>query len=606
MATKRCHGAFINARYSTDNQNPDSIEVQVDKCTDWCRNNGIPVLGVFADEATSGMKDSRPQYEAMMQQLRQGLADTVVIYDQSRMFRKMTAWFSFRDELSAMGVSVISVTQPMIGKDLRDPTNFLTEGSMALFNQIWALQTRQKVMEKMRFMARNGQHTGGKPALGYVVKDGRLAVCEEEAAVIRRIFTEYASGMTYRQIIEGLNADGIKTKRGSPFGSNSLHDLLHNEKYIGVLIYGQSPYREDGTRNTHSKDGKDVIRIEDAVPAIIDKTLFEVVQKRMAQNKRQQGGRPPTTREYPLKGKVYCADCKSAMTISTSQQKYNYYRCTGKKRLHNCDAAPIGADELEQIVANAIREILGEPEMTSGLIRILRDQADQIQRGAVSRLKALLEKERDISVKLDNAADAVLNGFSSPTILARIQTLEAQKAEVERDLYALKANVDATAIPEQRLREILSEIINSATEDLSALLSIVYRVEVGKEAITIWTILDADPTGTIDFTQEGVTITSGNPSGVPKIPDTHSGIWNFLFAVEGTRRIKSNLPGAGWRRGLDRGEPLFSFATAKENANESLPVSTNTHKLERAAPVRTLVQKHAGESMFLARGRVHG
>ena len=92
MAIKRQRGAFINARYSTDNQNPDSIEVQVQKCTEWCRQNGIPILGVFSDEATSGMKDTRPQYEVMMQQLRLGFADTVVIYDQSRMFRKMTAW----------------------------------------------------------------------------------------------------------------------------------------------------------------------------------------------------------------------------------------------------------------------------------------------------------------------------------------------------------------------------------------------------------------------------------------------------------------------------------------------------------------------------------
>lgn len=178
---KRLHGALICARYSTDNQNPDSIEVQVAKCTEWCHTHNIPVLGVYADEATSGMKDTRPRYAAMMRDLRDGVGDMVVIYDQSRMFRKMTSWFSFRDQLTQMGVDVVSVTQPMIGKDLRDPTNFLTEGSMALFNQIWALQSRQKVMEKMRFMAKNGQHTGGKPALGYEVVDGRLAICEAEA-----------------------------------------------------------------------------------------------------------------------------------------------------------------------------------------------------------------------------------------------------------------------------------------------------------------------------------------------------------------------------------------------------------------------------------------
>lgn len=248
---KRLRGAYIYARYSTDNQNPDSIDVQASAGLKWCEQHGIPVLGIFSDEAISGMKDSRPDYDRMMFKLENGGADTVVIYDQSRMFRKMTAWFAFRDQLSNMGVTVYCVTQPMIGKDLRDPTNFLTEGSMALFNQIWALQSRQKTMEKLRYMARNGQHTGGKPALGYEVSDGKLVICEAEAAVVRRIFNEYASGMSYRDIIAGLNRDGLKTKRGGSFGSNSLHDMMKNEKYIGTLVYGQSPYRADEIGRAH-------------------------------------------------------------------------------------------------------------------------------------------------------------------------------------------------------------------------------------------------------------------------------------------------------------------------------------------------------------------
>ena len=528
----RIPGAMINARYSTDNQNPDSIEVQVQKCREWCHQNAIPILGIYADEATSGMKDSRPQYKNMMMQLRQGIGDTVVIYDQSRMFRKMTAWFAFRDELTAIGVNVISVTQPMIGKDLRDPTNFLTEGSMALFNQIWALQSRQKTMEKMRYMARNGQHTGGKPALGYQVKDGRLEICEEEAAIVRRIFREYADGKSYRDIIAGLNRDGLKTKRGNAFGSNSLHDLLHNEKYIGVLTYGGAPYREDGTRNTHAAPNANVIRIEDAIPAIIDKKTFETVQKRMAQNKHQQGGRPPVKRDYPLKGKVFCGECKSAMTISTSRGQYDYYRCTGKKRLHTCDAAPIRADYLEKRVADTLRTILGKPEETNGLIRILRDQAEQIQSGAVNRLQKLIQQEREVTAKLDNAVEAVLNGLSSPTIKARIQELEQQKAAISRDMRQLKTAVDASVIPEQKLRDILDLIISSTEEDASILLSIVYRVEVFRDSITIWTILNADPNGTIDENTEGVTITYGVPSGVPKkqIPIRVSA---FLLPMEG-------------------------------------------------------------------------
>lgn len=510
----RVHGAFISARYSTDNQNPDSIEVQVRKCTEWCNQNGMPILGVFSDEAVSGMKDTRPQYEAMMKQLRMGLADTVVIYDQSRMFRKMAAWFSFRDELSSMGVSVVSVTQPSIGKDLRDPTNFVTEGSMALFNQMHALITRQKVMEKMRHMARTGKHTGGKPALGYIVKDGKLEIHPEEAETVRRIFREYAVGKSYRQIIDGLNRDGITTKRGNPFGNNSLHDLLHNEKYIGTLVYGASPYREDGTRNTHSKD-RNAIRIEDAIPAIIDKDLFWKVQNIMEQNKRQQGGRPSKKRDYPLRGKVFCAECKSAMTISTSHNKYNYYRCTGKKRLHQCDAPPIRADYLEERVAEALKSAFGTSENVSALIRILRDQSEKIQSGAVSKLKSLITKDAEISKQLDNAVNAILSGLNSSSVRNKIAELEQEKAIVQHDIASLKASVDASAIPMDRIQEIVEKTIQD--NDISLLFSIVYRVEVGRDSITIWTLLDADPNGDIDINRQGLTITNGVPSGVPRV-----------------------------------------------------------------------------------------
>ena len=434
-----------------------------------------------------------------------------------KLFRKMTSWFSFREEISALGASVISVTQPMIGQDLRDPTNFLTEGSMALFNQIWALQSRQKTMEKMRHMARTGQHTGGKPALGYKVQDGRLVICEQEAATVRRIFREYASGKSYAAIISDLNRDGLKTKRGNAFGNNSLHDLLHNEKYIGTLVYGQSPYREDGSRNTHSKDGPDVIRIENALPAIIDRETFDIVQERMKLNKRQQGGRPPKKREYPLKSKVFCAACKSAMTISTSKGNYDYYRCTGKKRLHTCDGTPIRADYLEKRVAQAVRTVLGQPEEVNGLIRILRDQSEQIQASAVARLQELVKQDREVARQLDNAVKAVLDGLSSQTVRDKIRELEQKQSEIQRDLKALKASVDKSAIPEQRLRDLLAQVIADTNQDDALVLSIVYRVEVAPETLTIWTILDADPDGNFDTTGQNVTITPGTPFGVPTV-----------------------------------------------------------------------------------------
>ena len=498
---KLTHGAYILARFSTDNQEVDSIDVQVQKCREWCAREHLPVLDVFADEATSGMKDTRPEYSRMMRQLAEGGADTVVIYDQSRMFRKLTAWFQFREQVACYGVRVVAVTQPIIGGDLRDPMTFLSEGSMALMNQMWVLQTRQKVIEKMRYMAEQGKHTGGKPPLGYDVKDERLVINEDEAETVREIFRQYAYGKSYREIIKWLNDSGKRTKRGGCFGTNSLHDLLKNEKYIGNIVYGRSERRPDGTRNSHSFSVR-TMRIENAVQAIIDRETWERVQKKMEDNRRVQAGRPPKAREYPLKGKVFCRECKSAMTIVSSKKTYYYYACSGKKRTGQCDNPQIGAGELENIVADAMREILGNPGNIENIISIIREEKNEIINVATQRMQILLARRMEINRQLEAGTNAILAGLHSHTLKTKMQELEEELAEIDRQMTTLKHSADGTQIPEDRLRALL----NAAGDDVNALLSLVMRVEVGKDRIVVWTLLDADPNGHFDFSEDGINI----------------------------------------------------------------------------------------------------
>lgn len=496
------HGAYILARYSTDRQNEDSIEVQVSACRKWCDERSLPVLDVFADEATSGMKDTRPQYARMMRQLDRGGADTVVIYDQSRMFRKMSAWFDFRDRLARQGVRVVSVTQPMIGGDLRDPANFVAEGSMALFNQMWVLQTRQKVVEKMRFMARQGLHTGGTPPLGFRVEGKRLVIDEAEAETVRLIFGRYAAGWTYREIIRQLNAEGRHTKTGGEFGTNSLHDMLKNPKYVGDLVYGKVEKRPDGSRNSHAVADNQIM-IEGALPAIVDRETWDKVQAKMKENKREAVGRPASAREYPLKGKVFCRECKSAMVVTASNRggkKYFYYACAAKHRKGLCDNMPIAVDTLERVVADAVRERFCDPQNVEALIKVLREERGRLSESAVARLKALQARDNDIGRQLEAAVQAVLGGLNSPTLSARITQLEVERAQIEHDMQQLRAQVSGADLPEARMRELLAVAMN----DAAAVLSIVARVEVGREEIAIWTILDADPSGKLDFSEDGV------------------------------------------------------------------------------------------------------
>lgn len=488
------HGAYILARYSTGNQNETSIEVQVEKCSQWCQQNNIPVLDVFADYAISGMKETRPQYERMMKQLRDCGADTVVIYDQSRMFRDMLLWFQFRQEIEKLGVKVVSITQPTVGGDLKDPANFLNEGVTALFNQMWVLQTQQKTIEGVRHRAQSGKHTGGVPALGYKVENEYLVIDEEEAETVRMIFGMYAAGSGYAAIIKELNDRGLKTKRGKPFGKNSLHDLLKNEKYVGRVLFGGKAKGADGSRNSHVQRGAGCV--ETACPAIVSQEIFDLVQKRMEDN-RHSVGRTVTVMEQPLKGKVFCGECGSAMTLSYSynhrSERYAYYKCAAKKRGLDCSSRQIRKDELEEDAAESVKTQLQSAEAKKQLLKILRENRDEIQGNAGPRMEAIKSEMSKLDTKLDNATDAVLNGLSSPALLEKINAMEDEKKILQRRLDELQEAMAHSDLDDAKIESLLDKYIQQTPDNSAEWLNIIVRIEVYADHLKIWTVLDDDP-----------------------------------------------------------------------------------------------------------------
>lgn len=524
------HGAYILARYSTDRQNPDSIEVQVDGCTAWCQREGIPVLDVFADYAISGMKDTRPEYERMIHLLKTtDAADTVIIYDQSRMFRGMVEWFQFRDQLEALGRRVVSVTQPFVGGDLLDPNIFMAEGAQALINQMWVLQTRQKVIAKMEFMARNGQFTGGRAYYGTKVENKRRVIREDEAPVVVRIFKRQALGDSYRKISSDLAEDGIFNRSGKPFGVNEIHDILNREEYLGILIYGKSKRTRTGRQKI---DPENQIRIANALPAIINQELWDAAHAKMQTHKRT-GGRK-YKKDYLLKGKVFCGSCGGAITLTYSQnQKYAYYRCCRKDRDHSCDSRQIKAEVLEKTVSDAVRAQLGSPENRKKILDILAQHRSQVMSSAGIRVPQLEAQIADTRKKLDNATDAVLQGLTSQSLIDKIKALEAHLSGLQYQLQTIKSQEDAVDIDDATLSRLLDDMM--ADQSSTALLSIVARVEVHPNTIKIWTILDNfhpdGPHDSKDFDYPPVN-TNNCSARVTGTRKEHS-FWGALFLYTG-------------------------------------------------------------------------
>lgn len=447
----------IYARYSTDNQNPDTIEVQVQKCGQWASDNGHSVIDIFADEGVSGMKADRPKYKEMMKSLLTGKVQAVIIYDQSRMFRDMVEWFLFRRECEKLNVKVISVTQPHVGGDLNDPATFATEGIMALVNQMHVLTTRQKVIEKMEFMARQGIWCGGTPCLGYDVKKeksqkyGRLVINDVESEIVKLIFNRFTAGHSYKEIILELEAMGAKTKAGRSFGTNSLYSILTNEKYIGIYTYNKSKRSKNGTRNAHAQADDRNIRVENAVPVLIEMEVWNLAQEII--KGRKQSGRPAKNYDYMLLGRIFCGHCGMAMTGESGfNRRYFYYACSGKKRLKNCEQKSMPAEKVEEIVAGAVLDTFRSQEETEKILQHIKAAKEAMETGLPKQIELYSNRLKPLTNKINSLVEVIAEGGASPAVLEKLRSYENEKAEILYQLDKLHEllNVNKDDINEYR------------------------------------------------------------------------------------------------------------------------------------------------------------
>lgn len=227
--------AAAYARYSTDHQQRNSIEYQLDAIRDYCREHSITITATYVDEKETGTNTDRPGFQAMMRAAERGEFAAVVIYDVSRGSRDVGDWFTMRKRLMMLGVQVISTTQTL--GDLTSGNDFLVELLNVGLGHREVLETRQKRIAGVAVKAKEGKFLGGVPPLGYDVVDGAYVVNPVEARTVRTIFELYGAGRSYNEILNAVA--GAVGKRGRPLGKNSLHSILTNERYIGTYSWNK-------------------------------------------------------------------------------------------------------------------------------------------------------------------------------------------------------------------------------------------------------------------------------------------------------------------------------------------------------------------------------
>jgi site-specific DNA recombinase len=269
----------IYTRVSTEHgldQEFNSLDAQYDAASAYIKSQAHAgwtlIRSRYDDGGYSGGSTDRPDLQKLLDDIRARKIDVIVVYKVDRLTRSLADFAKLVELFDAHGVSFVSVTQQF---NTTTSMGRLTLNVLLSFAQFEREVTSERIRDKIAASKRKGIWVGGTLPLGYEIKDGKIAVVEEEAELVRSIFRRYLELGSVNELLRDLKARNIRTKTrllstgatrgGIPFGRGALYYVLSNHFYIGEVKY------------------KNEI-LPGEQPPIMDRALFDAVrQKSLAQ-----------------------------------------------------------------------------------------------------------------------------------------------------------------------------------------------------------------------------------------------------------------------------------------------------------------------------------
>ena len=285
-----------------------SLSAQVSYYSDLIqKRRGWLYCGVYADEAITGTKDDRANFQRMLDACRAGEIDLILTKSISRFARNTVSFLRIVRELKDMGVDVYFEEQN-IHTMSADGELMLT--ILISYAQEESLSVSENCKWYWRQRMKQGNMVGLRRMFGYNIVRGVIMVNPVEAAIVRSIFDQYVSGGSTVGIARALEASGVPTVLGGKWNDSRVRDILKNEKYIGNALL-QKKYVADHLTKRLVRNHGELAQyyVEGTHDAIIDPDTYELAQRRIAQNTEKCNVKKPTTARYPFSGKIVCGNC---------------------------------------------------------------------------------------------------------------------------------------------------------------------------------------------------------------------------------------------------------------------------------------------------------
>jgi site-specific DNA recombinase len=347
----------IYTRVSTEHgldQEFNSLDAQYDAASAYIKSQAHAgwtlIRSRYDDGGYSGGSTDRPDLQRLLDDIRARKLDVIVVYKVDRLTRSLADFAKLVELFDAQGVSFVSVTQQF---NTTTSMGRLTLNVLLSFAQFEREVTSERIRDKIAASKRKGLWVGGPLPLGYEMKDGKIAVVEEEAERVRLIYRRYLQLSGVNALVRELKDKDIRTKirlratgathGGIPFERGSLFYLLRNRFYIGEVKYkGEILPGEQ--------------------PPIMERELFDAVQQKLT-DQWSHRNHTKTRSDHLLTGLLY--DDAGHRMIPTHATKagirYRYYvslpHLKGESKTVSVGSVSrIPATDIEDIIVKSVNE----------------------------------------------------------------------------------------------------------------------------------------------------------------------------------------------------------------------------------------------------------
>jgi DNA invertase Pin-like site-specific DNA recombinase len=437
--------AGLYARISRDRSGDElGVRRQISECEKLAKTRGFVVEATYIDNDTSAYAGrSRPQYERLLDDVRNGRIEALVAWHPDRLYRHPRDLERFVETIEAAGAAVATVQAGEL--DLSNPSGRMVArmlGAAARYEgEHKAARQRSKHRERAEAGLPGG---GGDRPFGY--EEDRVTIRLGEAAEIRKAARHVIDGGTLRSIVLDWSARGISTPRGGTWTKTSLRRMLGSARIAGLRTYRGQMIGKAKWKGIITPEAREALVATFSDPS-------------------RRAKRP--SRRYLLTGGLLrCKRCGAAMVARPNAEGARRYACA--KDFGGCNGTFVIAEPLEDLVREAVFAALDGPTLTR-----LRQVEPEPDDGLATEVLSLEERRRDL-------ADAYARGtLSVASFEAADRDIEGRLAEVRGRLAVRSAEAFVTALPSNA--EALSAWWENADLDRrKQLLGVVLkRVEIG-------------------------------------------------------------------------------------------------------------------------------